>query len=312
MPAAHTFAQKVLSFWFGLPDEWDRASVPIPPALEARWWAGGKELDSYLREEYAVHLLAAARLFETAKRDAADALGDGEGDHNLLARLWAAARHAQENVVPEVQLPPPSSVAVAANPSGAEVEVGQVARFLLSPPPMLITAEKAREILALVILLDQFSRNIYRGTSQAFAFDRYSVPIVRQLVATHAVLLRNTLTPFERFFFLMPLEHSERDEDHRLGVELNMELLEDCRQHSSGARTATTAYFEDVVRDKSSRAVLIRQFGRYPPRNAALDRRSTMAERRYLQDRQAALAAGKHGQKDGSNFMHRLDAAPKF
>ena len=85
-----------------------------------------------------------------------------------------------------------------------------------------------RHRLALVILLDQFSRNIYRGGPAAFAFDRFTCPLVMQLLDSEGELAKEhteRLAPFELFFLLMPLEHSEVAAEQAAGVALTRTLL---------------------------------------------------------------------------------------
>ena len=116
--------------------------------------------------------------------------------------------------------------------------------------------------LASIIVLDQFSRNIYRGTPLAFATDwialREARLAVDEGVDTGAGL-------HERCFLYLPFEHSEALEDQDRAVEL-FALLGDERYH------------DYAVRHRE----VIRQFGRFPHRNALLGRNSTPEELEYL------------------------------
>ncbi len=124
--------------------------------------------------------------------------------------------------------------------------------------------------LALLIVLDQFPRNLHRGTAAAFACD----PKARA-VARRAVLERRqdlALTRMERVFAYLPFEHSEAHADQDLSVAL-YEGLRDDPLHRAPGGTIDYAW--------RHRAVILR-FGRFPHRNAALGRADTAAEAAYL------------------------------
>ena len=115
-----------------------------------------------------------------------------------------------------------------------------------------------RALLAAVIVLDQFSRNIFRGTANAYAAD----PLARQLADT--AISRGydlELTPAQREFLYMPLQHSEDPADQARSVQL-FEKLGD--KHS----------LKYALAHKS----IIDRFGRFPHRNAILGRTSSAEE----------------------------------
>jgi uncharacterized protein (DUF924 family) len=123
-----------------------------------------------------------------------------------------------------------------------------------------------RSMLALVIVLDQFSRNLHRGDARSFAQDRHALECAR------AALARGddaTLLPVERQFLYLPFEHSEDLADQDRAVEL-MRALE--------AFEATRGLAEWAERHRA----VIRRFGRFPHRNAVLGRASTSAEAEFL------------------------------
>lgn len=125
-------------------------------------------------------------------------------------------------------------------------------------------------VLALAILLDQFPRNLHRGSAEAFAAD----PLMRD-IARDAVLARRIdlgLTPTQRIFLYLPFEHSEAMADQDLSVALFEGLRDDPRMGTPGG-TIDYAW--------RHRAVIVR-FGRFPHRNAALGRDSTPAEQAWL------------------------------
>ncbi len=123
---------------------------------------------------------------------------------------------------------------------------------------------RARHCLALILLLDQFPRNIYRGTARAFAGD------ARARMLAHFALERgyDRGTPAVlRTFFYLPLEHSEALADQELVVQLFDAY------GSAGNREAGRRH-----RD------IIRRFGRFPHRNAVLGRPSTPEEEAFAAD----------------------------
>jgi uncharacterized protein (DUF924 family) len=125
-----------------------------------------------------------------------------------------------------------------------------------SPEPML----------ALVIVLDQFSRNLYRGDARAFAQDGHAVECAKEAVQRGDDL---GLLPVERQFLYLPFEHSEDLADQETGVE---------RMCSLDAFEETRGISVWAVRHRD----IIRRFGRFPHRNAILRRESTPEEIEFL------------------------------
>jgi len=119
--------------------------------------------------------------------------------------------------------------------------------------------------LALIVLLDQLSRNVFRGSAEAFAADAYAREIARGAIADR---LDAVLSPVERMFVYLPFQHAENMEDQNESVRLFETLRDSC-----GADTVGHAYRH---RDE------IREFGRFPYRNAALGRTNTPEENAYL------------------------------
>ena len=123
------------------------------------------------------------------------------------------------------------------------------------------TAEGA---LALVLIMDQFSRNLYRNDRRAFAADEAA-----RIVASDALARRRDFAfraPTPRAFLYMPFMHSENDADQSWSIRLFKTRL-------SG---------EWDIRHAYEHARIIAQFGRFPHRNAALGRPSTRAEKLFL------------------------------
>lgn len=136
-------------------------------------------------------------------------------------------------------------------------------------------AETSAGLLALILLTDQFPRNMYRETPRAFAFD----PLARAWCKQG---LRNglyaTLRPIEQVFFFLPLEHSEALDDQDHAVDLFARLL----TIAPPPHRDTFAGFHDfAIRHRE----VIRRFGRFPHRNDILGRPSTPEERAFLQEK---------------------------
>jgi uncharacterized protein (DUF924 family) len=120
--------------------------------------------------------------------------------------------------------------------------------------------------LATVLVLDQFSRNLYRGDARAFAAD----PLARRVA--RAALERGFdrgLDVNRRMFFYLPFEHSEDREDQRFAIE---------RFEATGE--------PELVRYARQHQAVIERFGRFPHRNAVLGRPSTAEELAFLENRQ--------------------------
>jgi uncharacterized protein (DUF924 family) len=122
--------------------------------------------------------------------------------------------------------------------------------------------------LALVLLLDQFTRNIFRGTPAAFSGDVRAAQCSLELVSTTIHLV---LTPIERFFVYMPFEHAEDSSLQALGLRLFEGL-------ARGAHGDERAFFLAGLRHAREHKSIIDMFGRFPSRNDVLGRKSTREE----------------------------------
>lgn len=118
--------------------------------------------------------------------------------------------------------------------------------------------------LASVIVLDQFTRNIYRGTPRAFAYDELARGLARLAIALG--LDKRLIFPERRVFLYLPFEHSEAFPDQLRSVELIAELGDD-----------------EFTRYAEAHRDVIERFGRFPHRNAILGRPSTDEETAFLQ-----------------------------
>jgi uncharacterized protein (DUF924 family) len=122
--------------------------------------------------------------------------------------------------------------------------------------------ETASGRLAEIIVLDQFSRNMYRNTPQAFAYDGMALALAQEAIALAA---DKTLSPIEKSFLYMPFMHSESLVIHETAVAL---------YKANGI--ANNVEFE--LKHKE----IIERFGRYPHRNIILNRESTAEEVEFL------------------------------
>jgi uncharacterized protein (DUF924 family) len=124
--------------------------------------------------------------------------------------------------------------------------------------------------LALIIVLDQFSRNCHRNTPRAFAADRKALRIAQQMIAGGADRLLPTV--HHRAFAYLPFEHDETLASQRESL---------CLFKRLEAEPGGKSYYRFAVRH----AEIIERFGRFPHRNGVLGRSSTDEERAFLRER---------------------------
>ena len=133
-------------------------------------------------------------------------------------------------------------------------------------------ANAPRGRLALILLLDQFRRNIYRGTAAAFARDQAALALCMAGILDNQDL---DLTLIEQVFFYMPLQHAESRQAQTKSVALYSRL-------AGTVEPACREIFEGIARFAELHARIIRTFGRFPHRNALLGRENTAEEIEYL------------------------------
>ena len=126
--------------------------------------------------------------------------------------------------------------------------------------------EEAKSCLALVICLDQFPRNMYRGDARTHATDGDALDAAKYGIE-HA--LDRELPPFQRMFLFMPFMHAESVEDQHRSVE----LFEGLAAEPGGP---------DVVEYAVGHRDIVERFGRFPHRNALLGRETTPEEAEFL------------------------------
>jgi len=126
---------------------------------------------------------------------------------------------------------------------------------------------EARSCLALILVLDQFPRNMYRGDARMYATDGEALAAARHAVE-HA--FDRELLPFQRLFVYLPFEHSENLEDQRLSVELFRGL-------------AAEMGSDDLLMYSVRHMEIVERFGRFPHRNEILGRATTPEEAEFLE-----------------------------
>ena len=126
--------------------------------------------------------------------------------------------------------------------------------------------ESAHGCLALILVLDQFPRHIFRGSARAFAADGLALQAARHAVSRG---FDQRMLPVERLFLYLPFEHSEALADQLRACELTEPL-------TAFEETADAHRYAIAHRD------IVQRFGRFPHRNAALGRPSTPEEIEFL------------------------------
>lgn len=121
--------------------------------------------------------------------------------------------------------------------------------------------------LGLILLLDQFSRNLFRDTPQAFATDAMALSVAQQAVNQR---FDQVLQPLQRIFVYLPFEHSENRDHQAQSVDLFRQLYADAPE------------LADVLDYAVRHQVVIDRFGRFPHRNRILGRESTPEEIEFL------------------------------
>ena len=133
-------------------------------------------------------------------------------------------------------------------------------------------AQTDRGLVALVVLLDQFSRNIHRGTPQAYAGDPQALALAQEAMRSGRHL---RLPLMHRLFLYLPLEHCE-----------DLAVQEQCvALFEALAQTTGLPQFADFVRYSSAHRDVIARFRRFPHRNPILGRASTEAELAWVAER---------------------------
>jgi len=133
-------------------------------------------------------------------------------------------------------------------------------------------ADGPRRRLSLIILLDQFPRNMFRGTARAFAGDARALTLALSGMQSAADA---ALDVIERLFFYMPLQHAESREVQEESVAAYRRLLDEAPEE-------LRPFFAGALEWAEKHQAIIERFGRFPARNAVLGRESTPEERQWL------------------------------
>ncbi|HTD13061.1 MAG TPA: DUF924 family protein [Steroidobacteraceae bacterium] len=133
-------------------------------------------------------------------------------------------------------------------------------------------ADGPRRRLSLVIVLDQFPRNMFRGSARAFAYDGQALGLTLSGMQSAADA---ALDVIERLFFYMPLQHAENSEAQEESVAAYRRLLSEAPAQLLGP-------FQASLRSAENHRRIIARFGRFPYRNAALGRASSPEEQDWL------------------------------
>jgi uncharacterized protein (DUF924 family) len=162
---------------------------------------------------------------------------------------------------------------------GKDESVDQHIRETFAPHiPLAIAGEfdawqqSPKSAVALIILMDQFSRNAFRDSPQMYAADPKALSVSLALIETRA---DRALHPIERMFVYLPLEHSEEVVYQDRSVELAQELAEDV---SDAAREGYLGFVNYALKHRE----IVARFGRFPHRNAILGRINTDEESEFL------------------------------
>jgi len=129
--------------------------------------------------------------------------------------------------------------------------------------------DNSKSSLALIILLDQFSRNLFRNNPKSYTQDTKSRLLVTEGIDREYL---DELDPPERLFYLLPLVHSEEMQDHLFVQQLGEVFLKD---HPN---------YVGIKKSWDDHTKVIKRFGRYPHRNEILQRQSTLEEIAFLKE----------------------------
>lgn len=133
-------------------------------------------------------------------------------------------------------------------------------------------SETSAGSLALVLVLDQFTRQIYRKKAEAFAYDEQALAIAYSAIGRG---LDQEMSIPGRLFLYHPFQHSEKVKDQEFGVQIVRNVLNQCDEKWHDYVKESLRFFEEHCE-------IVRRFGRFPHRNEVLDRESTPEELEFL------------------------------
>ncbi|KAG7001453.1 hypothetical protein G7Y79_00031g065680 [Physcia stellaris] len=191
----------------------------------------------------------------------------------------STAKDALVSIGPErYPLPQPSRLPLD------EQTVPKIAAPLLAQITQSRDPAPEETALAMILLLDQFTRNCFRD-KQALIYNHYDriSRSVLQEIRNHGFdrHARYHDSPAWSMWFYMPLTHSEDPEDHKRYMDILLDMRG--RMHERGDADAVK-YLETNIGFERKHNVILEKFGRYPHRNEVLGRESTAEERNYLEN----------------------------
>ena len=138
------------------------------------------------------------------------------------------------------------------------------------------TKSSSEAAMATVIVFDQFSRCVHRGSREAFAMDRKSAAIINYIVKRGDWLLEK-YSPIERFFLCVGIQHSESLVDQETGVKVVASSI------GHGASSEIGTFFASLKGFPHEHYEVVKRFGRFPHRNELFERESTAEETGWLE-----------------------------
>lgn len=172
-------------------------------------------------------------------------------------RLWFGA-HAAPELIPQAD----ELIRDRFHDTMRAAESGELAAWDSSP----------RRRLALILLLDQFSRHFYRSSTHAYANDHRALTLS---VSGMMIGADAALDPVERIFFYMPLQHAE-------SLDVQEESVAAFRRLHDEAPSELRTTFDEALKAAIEHRDTIARFGRFPYRNRVLGRANTRAEAQWL------------------------------
>lgn len=128
-------------------------------------------------------------------------------------------------------------------------------------------------VLSRILILDQFPRNIYRGTPKAFAYDKKALSLTLACIETG---IHDSFTYLERLFVYMPLQHAEDMKIQDLSVKMFQYYVDNSETDAEKDQAKQSLSYAQLHRE------IIEKFSRFPHRNEILGRKSTPEEIEYL------------------------------
>ena len=134
--------------------------------------------------------------------------------------------------------------------------------------------KNTKEILAKIILLDQFSRHMYRNSDKAYACDIISLNLSLKMLNNSTI---NELSSVEQLFALMPLQHSENIQHKNILLTFANDKLNTSNEYDKNI-------YSSIIEHTKNHRTVLELFGRYPKRNQFLGRVSTPEEILYIKE----------------------------